>query len=143
MSVMQIKIKDRAFRRTVNRLDMKRQVPKIMRVFKVRMLRSVDVNFQRGGRDGGSVGTWEPLTDSTIAGRKKGQRAKATVLVETGNLRNSIAADIAGASLEVGSNVPYSIHHQEGKGRMHRPFLMVHDEDIDFLEDKILKALVG
>lgn len=66
----------------------------------------------RESRDPYGVG-WLPLKPSTVAKRRKGS---SQPLLDTGRLRNSIAArvDAASNSVVIGSNVAYAAIHQFG-----------------------------
>lgn len=86
----------------------------------------IDDSFRKSrGPDGTS---WEGLTQKTIKrrrqGRNKGAR-KATILVDTGRLKNSIQSTHTKTALSFGTNVEYAAYHQFGGGRMYRPFLPV------------------
>lgn len=86
----------------------------------------IDDSFRRSrGPDGTS---WEGLTQKTIKrrrqGRNKGAR-KATILVDTGRLKNSVQSTHTKTALSFGTNVQYAAYHQFGGGRMYRPFLPV------------------
>lgn len=96
-------------------------------------------------RDEGSpAGSWAPLAPSTLK-RLKGKAAGHKLLIQTGRLRNSIAQEIDGKTLRIGSNVIYARIHQEGglAGRGHkahipaRPYLVFRPED----PERIAKAM--
>ena len=86
----------------------------------------IDNSFRRSRTPEGNE--WEQLDRRTLARRRQGpnRRArKATILVDTGRLRNSITATATASSIEFGTNVVYAAYHQFGSGRMYRPFLPV------------------
>lgn len=53
---------------------------------------------------------WTPWSDSYRMSRKKGQ----TLLVASGAFRDSMAWDLTGEALRVGSNMVYAALHQDG-----------------------------
>ncbi|PZO04850.1 MAG: phage virion morphogenesis protein [Alphaproteobacteria bacterium] len=54
--------------------------------------------------------SWTPWSEGYAATRKKGQ----TLLVASGAFRDSIAWDLTGEELRIGSNLVYAALHQEG-----------------------------
>jgi phage gpG-like protein len=138
----------------------------ILARFAPTMLRSIEQNFQAGGRP-----RWKPWALSTAWRESHGRRgvvlksgkvstsAKRTarartgkVLIDTARLKNSITARVEGsgpAVLRIGSNVIYARIHQLGgrAGRGHRsliparPFLAVQREDLDVLREMIRSAI--
>lgn len=86
----------------------------------------IDDSFRKSRAPDGT--SWEELTQKTIKrrrqGRNKGAR-KATILVDTGRLKNSIQSTHTKTALSFGTNVQYAAYHQFGGGRMYRPFLPV------------------
>ena len=71
---------------------------------------------------------WEGLDKKTIKRRRQGpnlRARKATILVDTGRLKNSIVSTATQSALSFGTNVQYAPYHQFGNGRMYRPFLPI------------------
>lgn len=69
---------------------------------------------------------WKPLAEATVKRRRQGSR---TPLVDTGTLRNSIAAQAERERLRLGTNVPYAASHQFGREHIPaRPFLPITPE---------------
>ncbi|WP_282094319.1 phage virion morphogenesis protein [Epibacterium ulvae] len=69
-----------------------------------------------------------------------------SLLVEEGDLRDSIAAYATGDEVQVGSNLVYAAHHQMGgeeigSGVPARPYLGVSDEDTLDLRDLVTGTL--
>lgn len=86
----------------------------------------IDDSFRRSRSPDGS--TWSPLAPSTVKRRRQGPRTrarKATILVDTTTLRNSIYSTDEQMSLVFGTNTPYAVYHQFGNGRMLRPFMPI------------------
>jgi len=120
----------------------------LLRAFGVHMQRSIALNFQTEGREDGGSGTWVPLHPSTIAGRRKGQRADPKILVRTGLLKNSISfmapPDTEDFELLVGTGVPYGRYHQEGTATIpRRRFLVFQDSDIEWIKRQAATMLRG
>lgn len=73
---------------------------------------------------------WQPLKASTVAKRRKGS---ARPLIDTGNLRNSIATRPGPRSLRIGTVVPYAPVHQFGTKHIpQRRFLPFTPDGSDF-----------
>lgn len=86
----------------------------------------IDDSFRRSRSPDGS--TWSPLAPSTIRRRRQGPRTrarKATTLVDTGVLKNSMYSTSDKSSMTLGTNTPYAVYHQFGNGRMLRPFMPI------------------
>ena len=69
---------------------------------------------------------WAPWAPSTAKGRERKGNAALGLLFDSGNLLNSIKAQIVGShnTLQIGTNVPYAKYLQEGTEKMPaRPFL--------------------
>lgn len=129
------------------------------------MLGSIRRNFEAGGRPE----KWEALAPTTITGqylqgnrsrkRKRKTSGKAfdkyaggkKVLIDHGELINSITRRVESNSVELGSNLAYAAIHQFGgtAGRKHaaripaRPFLMVQDEDWPVITNILEQHLAG
>ena len=97
------------------------------------LLRSIDRNFQAGGRPK----KWAPRSPGY--GLRMRKVGKEKTLIVSGNLMNSITSQVEGDKLVVGSNLVYARIHQKGgmagKGLKSkipaRPFLTVQDpEDV-------------
>lgn len=72
--------------------------------------------------EGSAFGGWEPLAESTL--RRKQRSGKEKMLVNTGRLRNSIRTFYDKTNAGIGSNVTYSVFHEEGTPRIpRRPIL--------------------
>jgi len=83
-------------------------------------------SFRRSRSPDGAA--WTPLAPSTIKRRRQGPRTrarKATILVDTGVLKNSIYTTSDKSGLTMGTNVPYAVYHQFGNGQMLRPFMPI------------------
>jgi phage gpG-like protein len=86
----------------------------------------IDDSFRKSRAPDGPA--WEGLDRRTLARRRQGpnKRArKATILVDTGRLKNSIQSTHTKSVLKFGTNVVYAAYHQFGSGRMYRPFLPI------------------
>ena len=86
----------------------------------------IDDSFRKSRAPDGT--SWEGLTRETIKRRRQGRNKearKATILVDTGRLKNSIQSTHTKTALSFGTNVQYAAYHQFGGGRMYRPFLPV------------------
>lgn len=87
------------------------------------MIRFIDDRFATGTDPSGNP--WEPLSDATLLSRRG---STATILVDTGRLRNSITAFHDGNTLKFGTNVVYAAVHQLGGEHIpERPFFPVAD----------------
>ena len=83
---------------------------------------------------------WAAWSEGYAATRKKGQ----TLLVASGAFRDSIAWDLTGDALRVGSNMVFAALHQEGgtddmdpgaAAVPARPYLGLSDENVTEIED--------
>lgn len=86
----------------------------------------IDDSFRRSRSPDGSP--WLPLLPSTVKRRRQGPRTrarKATILVDTGILRNSMYSTSDKSSLTMGTNTPYAVYHQFGNANMLRPFMPI------------------
>jgi len=87
----------------------------VFQSFGLRMIRSIETNFRLGGRRGGAPGQWPKLRPSSIARRRKGQRLRPKVLVQSGLLKNSTSFSAGRSEFAVGTLVKYAPkHHQHG-----------------------------
>ena len=71
---------------------------------------------------------WKGLEPSTIKRRRQGPNTrarKATILIDTGILKDSIYSTSDKSGLTMGTNVPYAVYHQFGNGGMLRPFMPI------------------
>jgi phage gpG-like protein len=71
---------------------------------------------------------WKGLEPSTVKRRRQGPNTrarKATILVDTGVLKDSIYSTSDKSGLTMGTNVPYAVYHQFGNGGMLRPFMPI------------------
>lgn len=84
--------------------------------------------------------SWTPWSEGYRSTRKKGQ----TLLVATGAFRDSIAWDLTGEELRIGSNLVFAALHQEGGSSdmapgpaavPARPYLGVSDANLREIED--------
>jgi phage gpG-like protein len=74
-----------------------------------RWLQWINDNFES---EGGKVGGWAPLADSTVAARRGGA---GQILQDTGVLRESFDYEVMGDSqVRVGTKVQYASFHEEG-----------------------------
>ena len=90
------------------------------------MVGSIDKNFRAEGRPD----KWTPLSDMTLAMRRKHGRG-AKILQDTGHGKGSIVYKvISNQQVEIGTDVGYMATHQTGKGRIpQRKFLLFQDQD--------------
>ncbi len=83
-------------------------------------------SFRESRSPGGRL--WKGLEPSTIKRRRQGPNTrarKATILIDTGVLKNSIYSTSDKSGLTMGTNVPYAVYHQFGNGGMLRPFMPI------------------
>lgn len=83
-------------------------------------------SFRRSRSPDGSP--WSTLKPSTVKRRRQGRNRgarKATILVDTGILKESIYSTSDKSSMTMGTNTPYAVYHQSGNGRMLRPFMPI------------------
>ncbi|PID95877.1 MAG: phage virion morphogenesis protein [Alphaproteobacteria bacterium] len=85
---------------------------------------------------------WVPWSEAYAATREGGH----SLLVEEGDLRDSIASYSMGSEVHVGSNLIYAAHHhfggdEIGSGIPARPYLGVSDEDEIDLADLVTGKL--
>lgn len=98
-------------------------------------LRSIRRNFDEGGRPG----RWPAR--ATVY---KGKRAGNKLLIDTGNLLDSITYAVHSHFVDIGTAVKYAATHQFGRGGIPaRPFLMLQDEDDEPIREAILDHLRG
>lgn len=86
----------------------------------------IDDSFRRSRGPDGKL--WKELLPSTVKRRRQGRNRgarKATILVDTGVLRNSMYSTSDKSSMTMGTNTPYAVYHQFGNGRMLRPFMPI------------------
>lgn len=88
---------------------------------------------------------WEPLAESTRESKRKNTDL---ILIEQGQLMDSLHPNSDANSVEFGTNLIYAATHQFGdadRGIPARPFLGVSSEDelviLDLLEQQLLDAL--
>jgi phage virion morphogenesis protein len=74
----------------------------------IQLMRSVEKNFQAGGRPV----KWQAPKPSTMRQKRKTRHTKT--LIDSGILKNSITKEVAGNTLTVGTTVPYAKIHQFG-----------------------------
>lgn len=93
--------------------------------------------------------TWQSLAPATVA-RKTNKRVSKNgvtaegILVETGNLFDSILHVATHSKVEVGTNKHYGKYHQlGGVGLPARPFLGIDDDDKDEVNNVINDYLTG
>lgn len=120
MSGVKIKVEvtalSQALRRTASRC--RRLRPAFAEIGEM-LVRSVQKNFQAGGRPDRWVGRKSP---AKTPGSK--------LLIDTGRLVNSITSRHTNSYAEVGTNVVYGATHQFGRGPIPaRPFLVVQADD--------------
>lgn len=88
---------------------------------------SVHDNFQAGGRPDPWAERVEPTGDWPL-------------LMKTGNLYNSIHADIGEDTVQVTSDVEYADFLDQGTSKMvARPFFLVAEEDVDKIENILIQ----
>lgn len=86
----------------------------------------IDNSFRRSRGPDGKL--WKELLPSTVKRRRQGRNRgarKATILVDTGVLKNSMYSTSDKSSLTMGTITPYAVYHQFGNGRMLRPFMPI------------------
>jgi len=105
---------------------------------------SVEQNFVEEGRPV----KWKALSNRRIGEKEKAGKLDAGILTFSGQLRGSIASNIQGNNVFVGTNKEYAKDHQEGNAKERipkRPFLLFQKEDIeeyrDILLDHLLKGM--
>ena len=134
------------------------------------MLGSIHKNFEVGGRPKRWQRLSEATLKAQFlygpAGRRKGRRIKTKqrglsrqwlrfkggkkILIHTGRLLQSITYEALKDKVEIGSNLPYAAIHQfggwAGRGRKvyipARPYLVVQEEDIDWIKEFLAKELL-
>lgn len=74
----------------------------------------INRNFQT---EGGMVGGWAPLSDNTLAARRKGS---GRILQDTGLLRMSFTPEWTSEFARVGSPLDIALYHEQGTG-IHGP----------------------
>lgn len=91
---------------------------------------------------------WTPWSEGYAATRKKGQ----TLLVASGGFRDSIAWDLTGDALRVGSNMVFAALHQEGgtddmapgpAAVPARPWLGLSDDNVVEIEEAMADWIAG
>lgn len=86
------------------------------------MVRSVLENFRQGGRPS----PWKPLAPSTLRHKRPGGK----ILIDTGKLMRSVAYEIDGAGVLIGTNEIYAATHQFGRDHIPaRPFVLMQAAD--------------
>ena len=98
-------------------------------------LRSIRKNFDDGGR---------PKSWPKRKTRYSGRRRRNKLLIDTGQLVNSLTYQATNQHVDIGTNVEYAATHHFGRGGIPaRPFLMLQDEDDRPIRDAILDHLKG
>ena len=112
-------------RRVKNRRPVMREIGEIMML-----------SIQRNFEDEGRPKKWAGLSPAYKKARyEKGYDGK--ILQETGKLLQSINPKATNDSVTVGTAIEYAVFHQDGKGRMHRPFLMFQKEDVQDIKETL------
>ncbi len=121
------------------------------------ILSSIEENFLQEGRYQsadtwhGGTNRWVDLAESTKEQRrKKGKWPGKKLQMSQGGLAASIAANISGDTLEIGTNKVYAAIQQKGgkagRGKKvtipARPYLVVQDEDLDDAMDVLGKHIM-
>jgi len=78
----------------------------------------VETNFIT---EGGLVGGWAPLTDSTIRGRERGGWGAHPILQRSGALRRSFYSLVDEKKAIISSSSPYFVYHQSRQPRTRLP----------------------
>jgi phage virion morphogenesis protein len=112
-----------------------------------RMRFSIEENFRAGGRPI----PWQPLAAATVEARARMGRGAKPILILHGFLKNSIAYKADKDSVTVGTNVIYGRIQQLGgmAGRggevkiPARPYLVVQDSDLAYLQKSLKEFLCG
>lgn len=129
---------DRVFRR-VGRIsqNITRRIERPLKASGVYMKGSIERNFKAGGRPK----KWQRLADSTVRQRRRGGGSGGVKpLIDTAQMKNSMAMRVGTSEVEVGTNVVQAkrqhFGYPGGKGRGHsktpaRPYMMFQDEDTD------------
>ena len=110
------------------------------------MLRSINLNFKRGGRPK----LWKSLSRSTRLSKIK-QGYSLLPLTKTGALRRSITTKVFRNRFTVGTSIPYSAIHQLGgkAGRNKsvkipaRPYLIFQKIDIENINQLVSDYIIG
>ena len=83
------------------------------------ILRDVERNFET---EGGLVGGWKPLTESTIKDRiRQGYGGAHPILQRTGSLRRSFYSFVDSKRAIITSKSPYFVYHQSRQPRKRLP----------------------
>jgi hypothetical protein len=68
---------------------------------------------------------WAPLSPATLK-EKQSKRKSLSVLIRDAILiRSPRITALTGSSVTIGTDRPYAVYHQAGKGRMYRPFFPI------------------
>ena len=78
------------------------------------ILRDVEQNFTS---EGGLVGGWAPLAESTIKGRLRAGFGAGPILQRTGKLRRSFYSIVDSQRAVISSKSPYFVYHQSRQPR--------------------------
>jgi len=105
--------------------------------------------FQKGVSPEGEV--WEPVKNPRKDSKGRPRKGKASPLVDTGRLRNSISFSATQLDVFVGSNLVYARIHQlggqAGRGRKvtipARPYLGLSEEDQQEIKALVQEHLAG
>ena len=93
--------------------------------------------------EGGKVGGWKPLADSTVRGRRQGGgQGGAKILQDTGRLRASFVPFANKKDAGIGSDLPYAKTHEKGINVQMRRMLpkeMEVSKDVKRIFDKQVK----
>lgn len=133
---------DRAFKR-ISRIsqNISRDAEKPLKASGVYMLGSIERNFKASGRPA----KWKALSEKTLARRKKGKgRGGAKILIDTAQMKNSMAVKVKSTEAQIGTNAIQAKRHHfgypggQGRGRSKtpaRPFVLIQDEDHDAIAE--------
>ena len=101
------------------------------------------LNWKQGKDPGGKA--WAPLAPSTIRAKRR-KSGKVVMLVDTGNLKNSLNYRAETNKVRIGYSVKYSIFHQLGTRFMPQRKILPTDEseiDLEEIKEILLDAILS
>jgi phage gpG-like protein len=94
--------------------------------------------------EGGAFGhQWQPLSEAYAVEKAK-RWGSNTILVASGQMRNSYSLQTSSQSMTISNSAPYFEYHQDGTGRMPQRILFDVDQDrLDYITNTILNGIIG
>jgi phage gpG-like protein len=94
--------------------------------------------------EGGAFGhQWKPLSPSYALEKMK-RWGSNTILVASGEMKNSYALQTSSNSMTISNSAPYFGYHQQGTSRMPQRVLFdVDGERLDYITNTILNGIIG